>query len=615
MGAGPGRGLSSLFASGGRRLSWAGARGRPPVIREDRAYQIAAARFNAAQFAEAERAFRQIEPSPESWAGLWAPYMVGRSIVWQSRTFLGDEEGYRTLLRKAQVALEAVLRRDDLAVTHDAARHLLIRVLALTDQEAAARLLGLRLSSPLRAGSRVQDWEQYSSLLFHNTRQIEDYRPKLKPHGELRKLGVRDALTDWILTFQSQDEAAYEHALRRWRETGSTAWLVACLSKATAESAAAPRLLEAAAQLPPGPAWASVQFYSARLLAARAEREQARVVLDRLLPQIASRSSSWNRALALRAELGRTVRETLQFGIRRPASFAVLPSAGGPSAPWAWNTWDARHLGRMLRYEPMLTPAAADILNSAVPLTRFAALIAEDHGLPEPIRRDIVIAAWVRAVLLEKIDLAFNVAAEVAKVAEETGSDMARYRASKPADRRFVAVAILLKFPGMSVRLYPGIGRAAPLEELHLSGFNWWWWTLRGEIEPTPPEAAAVDWLTASESAEAKREWAQIVALGNGASWLYKTTYERCRAASPPSDCAEALYRTVVSRDWIDYPHGMQYLPYEIYDIAGYESSELLTRRFARTLWAQLVEKDGADGVNAWKHEYLPFRLSAPYPR
>ena len=294
-----------------------------PIIREDRRYQIAAAQFISTQFEEAERSFAEIEPKAESWAGLWAPYMVGRSILWQARTYLGDEVTYRQKLRGAQVALEAVLRNDELAQTHNAARFLLIRILAITDPEAAARLLGLRLSSPLRAESRVQDLEQYRSLLYHNTRDIEEYRYVMKPHAELRKLGERDALTDWILAFQSQDADAFQHSLSRWRETRSTAWLVACLHKATADSEETPELLSAADDLPPRPGWASVQYYRAKLLVARGEREEARVVLDRLLPEIAQRSSSWNRALALRAELGRTPEELLHYGIRYPASFGV----------------------------------------------------------------------------------------------------------------------------------------------------------------------------------------------------------------------------------------------------------------------------------------------------
>jgi hypothetical protein len=101
----------------------------------------------------------QIDPEPSWPGGLWAPYTVGRSILWQARTEHDDFE-YRRLLRKAQIELENVLRDDRFASTHDAARSLLLRILPVTDMEAGARLMGLRLMSVLRADSRQEDLEQ-----------------------------------------------------------------------------------------------------------------------------------------------------------------------------------------------------------------------------------------------------------------------------------------------------------------------------------------------------------------------------------------------------------------------------------------------------------------------
>ena len=60
-----------------------------PDIRRDRLYQTAAAWFNLGRFDEAEKRFRMIEADPSWPGGLWAPYMIGRSILWQ------DTEGMR----------------------------------------------------------------------------------------------------------------------------------------------------------------------------------------------------------------------------------------------------------------------------------------------------------------------------------------------------------------------------------------------------------------------------------------------------------------------------------------------------------------------------------------
>ena len=578
-----------------------------PAIRDDRRYQIAAANFIAWRFDEAERLFRQIEPDGESWAGLWAPYMVGRSILWQARTAVAASgEEYRQLLRKAQRAFEATLRNDGLSETHDAARHLLIRILSTTEPEAAARLLGIRLMSPLRAKSREQDMAQYLDLLDNHTRKSSSGRAD-RPHPEVAKLGVRDELTDWILAFQWR---AYSYSVSRWRAKRSTAWLISCLAHAEASSAESSELLAAAAEEPDGPGWASVQFYRARLLAATGEHEQARAVLDLLLPEISTRSSSWNRALALRAQLGRTPNDMFQYGVRRPASFGVLTSYGIKSAPWEWRRWHQQTLQQFVRRGDLVMPEVADILNAAVPLKRFAQIAQESDWLPQPVRQDLIVAAWLRAVLLEERRLEWLLAGRVGEIVPEAAADMERFRSASVEDRRLFAATIALKYPGMSALVHPGTGRSSPLNEMHRQGFNWWWWTKRGQVDPSPPDAGLASWLTEQERALAEDELDRIVALGNGAAWLYSTVLESCTGRSAPPICAEALYRTVVSEDYIDYWHGLQYLPYEIELEVEAKAAKTLKSKFAGTPWARRL---AYEGPTVKEPRFQRFSLSAAY--
>ena len=77
--------------------------------------------------------------------------------------------------------------------------------------------------------------------------------------------------------------------------------------------------------------------------------------------------------------------------------------------------------------------------------------------------------------------------------------------------------------------------------------------------------------------------------------------------------CSEALYRVVVSGSWVDYHHGLQYLPYEL-DGADYTSSQILKRRFPTSSWAQLVDADSQPDSSVWQDEFGRYKLSAPYP-
>ncbi len=350
-------------------------------------------------------------------------------------------------------------------------------------------------------------------------------------------------------------------------------------------------------------------------------------MLDRLTPTIADRPSSWNRALALRSQLSATAEEALRYGVRLPASFGTSSGDWRIASPWdkrnrgwmwtspsQWDEWENTNLRRYLRRGPLVMQELSDILDSAVPLDRFAEIASETEGLPQQVRQDLVIAAWVRAVLLEDRDRANALALEVAKVAPETQADMERFRASAPAERKLAAVTTMLKFPGMSARVYPGVARHSPLNEIHLSGFNWWWWTRDGDVAPDPPQAGPVDWLKPDERNRAEGEWARIIALGSGSEWLYQTVLDRCDRADAPALCAEALYRASLSVAYINYWHGIQYIDYDVKTKMDNEGPQILQRRFPSTRWAQRIGPDRNPKKPIWQDDIYDYRLAAPYP-
>ena len=57
---------------------------------------------------------------------------------------------------------------------------------------------------------------------------------------------LSDDLSDWIFTLQATDETAYDHALSKYVENRSTAWLLACLARASRTSSRLDELIRAA---------------------------------------------------------------------------------------------------------------------------------------------------------------------------------------------------------------------------------------------------------------------------------------------------------------------------------------------------------------------------------
>jgi hypothetical protein len=94
---------------------------------------------------------------------------------------------------------------------------------------------------------------------------------------------VSSDLSDWIFTLQLEGPETYEHALTRWRDTESPAWLAAALVKADATSPEVARLMRDAERVTSdSPAFPTVAFNLVRLNLALGRIKAAQAELDRV---------------------------------------------------------------------------------------------------------------------------------------------------------------------------------------------------------------------------------------------------------------------------------------------------------------------------------------------
>src|SRR5271154_2942609 len=127
-------------------------------------------------------------------------------------------------------------------------------------------------------------------------------------------------LIGWLLTFQSPSEDSHQHALQLWSETKTLPWLTAAIAKSTSKDAAVPELLEAAARLAAtSPAYTTVTLHRARLLIALDRQDEARALLDTVLPEVrkSKSDSATNAFLGLRMQTARTLAEFLTYAPRK----------------------------------------------------------------------------------------------------------------------------------------------------------------------------------------------------------------------------------------------------------------------------------------------------------
>jgi hypothetical protein len=425
----------------------------PPLVRADRAYQIAAAHFYARELDTASSEFGAIASDASSPWHPMAALLAARTLVRRGTLSAEPDAVIASDLEAAASRLTAMLDDPGSQALHGAARRL--RGFIDVRLRSAQRRTELgRVLSRTGEGDREQDLRDYLWLL----------------DGSRDDTAAADDLTDWIATFQSASAQAFPHAIARWRESASPAWLVAALVTCPALHADAAALLEAALRLPrqhPGKAMAD--FHRARLLAAAGRSGEARRQIDEVLGERppALTVSARNQLLALRLRLARTLAEFLRFAPRTPVAVSydvVVPVGSHPFDGRSSLPQDATYFDR----------DAAFVLNRVLSIATLAK-VARDETLPAHLRREMATAAWTRAVAIGRLDFAKASSALVGDLLPEMAADLEHLRnAGSPEELRFAAAYTLLRHPGLVPYVATGYPRGTPLERIDALRRNWW---------------------------------------------------------------------------------------------------------------------------------------------
>jgi hypothetical protein len=208
----------------------------------------------------------------------WAPYgeyLAARAMV-RKATLTTTNDGKLEMagLRAAQANLERALHDSQSGAMREAAQRLLEYVRFRTEPE-----------------KRVVELEQ----LMTRPDPGPDFKQHLWDYVRLVSEGEQaEGLSDWIKTFYT--DRTYEHplgvprpfgnedakhAMERWREEHSLAWLIAALDLSDPKDANTAELLKAAEKVPvTSPGYISVRYYALRTMARGKDQEAARKELD-----------------------------------------------------------------------------------------------------------------------------------------------------------------------------------------------------------------------------------------------------------------------------------------------------------------------------------------------
>ena len=544
------------------RMPVAAGTSAPQWLQKDRAYQMAAAKFYALDFDGAAKAFGQIAADKASpWAEI-APYLVARSHVraatLEYRRPFDDSNAAKVKVAEDARLTEWKTAHEQLAglsgkgAWGNAARALQDFVDARYMPDAQAGVLAERLHG--KPGDT--NFRQALIDLTYLRTNPGDASAPLPPHGARKDAAGLLEWMDAVGLVKGVDPVA------RWRAENSEAWLFAALTAAKPGDAAVPELLRAAAVVKPDSrAYVAIAYHRLRLMPADAAM---RGELEALLPRVRSRETlstvnlftelgaksapgmkDWLRAagrIPVGEEDGSGVSENIRMGTddaADPKSPSTENICGTPVKP---NTTE------------LFDEDGAFALNHFFPLAKLAEA-AESGVLPQNLQFQVAQAAWVRAVMLDRPEVARRMTPLLTGCRPAWKQVLPAYDAAKTAEERNVlGLLALMRFASTEPSVRSGEERRGGFASYDEFRQNWW-------CTAVPPAGETVDdmpnalqsprsknarlpmplFLTKEDRMTAAAEIAKIERIPSASDYLGNAALEWWRAHPRDAQTAEVL--------------------------------------------------------------------------
>ena len=592
----------------------------PAIINADRAYQIAAAHFYARDYEVARQLFGQISrDESSSWRATGA-LMAARSLIRKTTIYSPNRESERFDLQEARSLLVEIVKDKSMAEAHHSAKDLISFIDARISPAEYVHSLAQTLAAPKNANLQ-HDLDDYTILLDKWLGSFDD-----PPWDNVHQIAARytgssetllpsairsDPLTDWVLTFQSLDSGALSHAIQRWRQTGSVAWLVTAMTKLNAGAPEAAELLSAAKKVgPESPAYPTVIFSLLRIETLSGGRDSARRELDTLLETQSKKMprSSLNLFLRVRMSLAQNVEELLRFAPRIPASIGTdkdqteLPN----TTPFFHDEKGKEDAEQEPAHE--FDVDGAWTLTRALP-TSILVHAVESKSLPPKLRSAVADFTWVRTIVLDDETGATRLAPIVAELESKLAPEMKDYlAATDSASRKFRAIVTILRTPGLRPYISQGVGRDVELTSMERYGNNWWC-SLNdavdgkssnsdlsldisgpGDYFPDKPDVflnlyginkfPTPRFLSAEESRTAEKEWMNLSKSESGSTWLAHQAFDWAVAHPDDPLTPESLHLVVRV---LRYSCGEDKIDSKL----SHEAFNLLHRKYPNSEWTK----------------------------
>ena len=397
--------------------------------------------------------------------------------------------------------------------------------------------------------------------------------------------------------------------LRRWRDSQANAsanalpWLVAAMMFLGPDDAEAAEAITASEAIDANsPAYYTLAWHRLRLRIEQGKTDEARAELDRLLAAPALPEGVGNLLHYQRLKLARDVGEYAASAVRHGEFIMYLydPGTNRSAVPlplrpakdsYKSDSYIANVVGwrtELFQKDPPYVDAdAAYGMSSFMPLPMMAQVVLA-AGLPANIKRDLALAVFTRAVLLEDAATAKSMAEVLAPFFPQFADNWKSYRNAADASARKVEAAlVLLKLP--AARPWPdsGLGYMYKRDVISLYGPRWW---AKDEMPFGTPDAngnlvlcedcglplplTAPPFITDANKAAAQVDNARLSKLPGAPTWLGEIVIAWAKAHLSDPRVPEALHNVVRATQYGDMDSDTSQAAYD-----------LLHGKFPRNAW------------------------------
>ena len=415
----------------------------PAWLVADRAYQMAAMALYDRRFAAAQAGFAAIAADPASpWQKL-GPYLAARAAV--DAALAGKDAAAIIAARERLQALAPD------AIGHASVQPLLNALEYRSDPAARRTALIAELTAANLPDTVATDFKDMRRL-GQDPASTPEFLDWLSVFGRTPD----KAQAIWFEHYKvdepwADDAAALAHARERWAATKDAAWLVAALQDSNPGPDAADLIAAAGTVRDTDPAWLTATYHRLRL--DPGDPVAAGALLDAILARTDLSISTRNLFLAERAMAAANQADFLRVAQRDQACLPVQYGAKPTPTTCLGPAYQAVY------EEPMAggrfgDDALATIDRLALP-ERLA--LSEAASLSAPLRLDVALTSWTRAVLAGDDPTANRLANGLVTLLPAMAPEWRRFAATPAGpDKRFAAWFVLVKMPGASTHLAPG---------------------------------------------------------------------------------------------------------------------------------------------------------------